>query len=102
MADARNFTPKLGADKREITSSLLQGPDNEQGQADYIEHGSEIIDIVEGLENTFADENADLKELQIGTAEKNLECAETRGAEFSKDIASTNFYVDHIEARIGH
>ena len=52
IADGRNLTPKLGADKREIISSLLRGPDNEQGQVDYVGSGSECIGTVEGLENS--------------------------------------------------
>merc|ERR1719408_525054 len=107
MADALNLTPKLGADKQTIITSLLQAPDNEQGQVNYDAHGGEIIETVEGLENTFVDEKADLKvaeqeaqqahdklvlskELQIGTAEKNLERAEERRATVSKEISSAN------------
>merc|ERR1719408_899164 len=107
MADALNLTPKLGADKQQVISSLLQAPDNEQGQVNYEGHSGELIDTVEGLENTFVDEKADLKtqeqeaqqahdklvlskELQIGTAEKNLERAEQRRATVSKEISSAN------------
>merc|ERR1719331_2901875 len=107
MADALNLTPKLGAQKQQVIASLLQAPDNEQGQVNYDSHGGEIIETVEGLENTFVDEKADLKtqeqeaqqdhdklvlskELQIGTAEKNLERAEQRRATVSKEIAAAN------------
>merc|ERR1719326_1126684 len=107
MADALNLTPKLGAQKQKVITALLQGVDNEQGQVNYDAHGGEIIETVEGLENTFVDEKADLKvaeqeaqqahdklvlskELQIGTAEKNLERAEERRATVSKEISSAN------------
>merc|ERR1719482_1472367 len=106
MADALNLTPKI-ADKQGLITSLLQAPDNEQGQVNYDSHGGEIIDTVEGLENTFVEEKGDLKaaeqqaqqahdklvlskELQIGTAEKNLERAEKRRADTSKEISSAN------------
>merc|ERR1719482_2300997 len=106
MADALNLTPKI-ADKQGLITSLLQAPDNEQGQVNYDSHGGEIIDTVEGLENTFVDEKGDLKaaeqeaqqghdklvlskELQIGTAEKNLERAEQRRATVSKEISAAN------------
>merc|ERR1719326_1357435 len=107
MADALNLTPKLGGDKQKVITALLQGVDNEQGQVNYDAHGGELIETVEGLENTFVDEKADLKtqeqeaqqehdklvlskELQIGTAEKNLERAEQRRATVSKEISSAN------------
>merc|ERR1719482_789112 len=106
MADALNLTPKL-ADKRGLITSLLQAPDNEQGQVNYDSHGGEIIETVEGLENTFVEEKGDLKaaeqqaqqdhdklvlskELQIGTAEKNLERAEKRRADCTKELQGTN------------
>merc|ERR1719331_3512982 len=107
MADALNLTPKLGAQKQQVIASLLQAPDNEQGQVNYDSHGGEIIETVEGLETTFVEEKGDLKaeeqkaqqahdklvlskELQIGTAEKNLERAEQRRATVSKEISSAN------------
>merc|ERR1719506_3227467 len=107
MADALNLTPKLGAEKQKVIASLLQAPDNEQGQVNYDAHGGEIIETVEGLENTFVEEKGDLKaaeqqaqqdhdklvlskELQIGTAEKNLERAEETRATTTKEIASAN------------
>merc|ERR1719463_151156 len=107
MADALNLTPKLGAQRQKVVAALLQGVDNEQGAVNYESHGGEIIETVEDLEGTFVEEKDDLKaaeqkaqqdhdkqvlslELQIGTAEKNLERAEQRRATLSKEIASAN------------
>merc|ERR1719463_74285 len=107
MADALNLTPKLGEQRQKVVAALLQGVDNEQGAVNYESHGGEIIETVEDLEGTFVEEKDDLKaaeqkaqqdhdkqvlslELQIGTAEKNLERAEQRRATLSKEIASAN------------
>jgi len=104
MADALGLG---SSEKHERALSLLQGPDNEQGQVNYEGHSGEIMDTVDGLEEDFVHSKDDLKaaeqqaqqdhdklvlskELQIGTAEKNLERAEERRAQLSKDISSTN------------
>merc|ERR1719158_2794686 len=104
MADAMGLG---SSEKRERALALLQGVDNEQGAVNYENHGEEIMGTVEDLEGDFVHSKDDLKareqeqqqahdklvlskELQIGTAEKNLEKAEERRAQLSKDVSSTN------------
>merc|ERR1719399_1924028 len=107
MADALNLNPKMSEKRQKVIASLLQGVDNEQGQVNYDTHSGDIINTVDGLEEDFVEEKGDLKadeqkaqqahdklvlslELQIGTAEKNLERAEQRRATASKDISAAN------------
>merc|ERR1719498_1577286 len=107
MADALNINPKMSEKRQKLITSLLQGVDNEQGQVNYDTHSGDIINTVDGLEEDFVEEEGDLKadeqkaqqahdklvlslELQIGTAEKNLERAEQRRAAASKDISAAN------------
>jgi chromosome segregation ATPase len=104
MADALNLTPKMSAERRDAIAALLQGDPGHE--VNYDDHSGGIIDTVEGLENDFVEEKGDMKadeqtaqqehdklvlskELQIGTAQKNLESTEETRATTTKEIAST-------------
>merc|ERR1719421_2677887 len=105
MADALNLTPKLSKERQDAIASLLQKGDPGH-EVNYDTHSGGIIDTVEDLEETFIEEKGDMKhneqgaqqehdklvlskELQIGTAEKNLKKTEETRATTTKEIAST-------------
>jgi len=104
MADALNLTPKMSGERREAIAALLQSDGDHQ--QNYEGHSGGIIDTVEELAHDFIEEKGDMKhdeqnaqqehdklvlskELQIGTAQKNLEGAEETRATTTKEIAST-------------
>merc|ERR1719181_1050152 len=107
MADAMNL--KNSASRQKVITELLQkggGDGADVGQVNYEDHSGGVVEVVEEMEGTFVEEEADLKheeqvaqqdhdklvlskELQIGTAEKNLEKTEETRATTTKEIAST-------------
>merc|ERR1719506_3181678 len=107
MADAMNLSPKNNARRQQVIADLLQkGDGSDVGQVNYEDHSGGVVEVVEEMETTFVDEEADLKheeqvaqqehdklvlslELQIGTAEKNLEKTEETRATTTKEIAAT-------------
>merc|ERR550514_283388 len=96
MADA--ISPKTSAKRQRVIADLLQkggggGDGADVGQVNYEDHSGGVVEVVEEMEGTFVEEEADLKheeqvaqqehdklvlslELQIGSAEKDLEKTE--------------------------
>jgi len=109
MADA--ISPKTSAKRQKVIADLLQkggggGDGADVGQVNYEDHSGGVVEVVEEMEGTFVEEEADLKheeqvaqqehdklvlslELQIGSAEKDLEKTEETRATTTKEIAST-------------
>merc|ERR550514_1323458 len=109
MADA--ISPKTSAKRQRVIADLLQkggggGDGADVGQVNYEDHSGGVVEVVEEMEGTFVEEEADLKheeqvaqqehdklvlslELQIGSAEKDLEKTEETRATTTKEIAST-------------